>query len=177
MGEAKLNTSDLAKLVKELLAERGSLSFRARGLSMYPTIKHGETIVVQPVKPTRLRAGMVVLFRSPADGLITHRIVGFASPGDRWCVILRGDAVAGHVDVVPVDQVLAEVVRVKRPRRSVELAKGFHRFAGVAWARVPRLARMCLWLSRIIGSISSRNAAMPTSAQRDALPLIPPLNR
>jgi phage repressor protein C with HTH and peptisase S24 domain len=62
MRAAGLNTGHMAELVGEALARDGCLLVRARGCSMHPTIRHGETIVVQPVQSPRVKAGMVVLF-------------------------------------------------------------------------------------------------------------------
>lgn len=161
MRAAGLNTGHMAELVGEALARDGCLLFRARGCSMHPTIRHGETIVVQPVQSPRVKAGMVVLFRSPEDNLITHRIVDLTREGGRQFVTLRGDAVANHVDVVPVDQVLAEVVHVIGHNREVELDSGFQRFLGTLWARVPRLARLSLRLTGITGPTESDDKRLP----------------
>jgi signal peptidase I len=150
-NKARLNAGDLAVLVREVLAKDCSISFQARGNSMYPTIRHGEKIVARPFQPRHLKIGTVVLFLSPDDSLVTHRIVGFASKGGVPCVTLRGDGVADHIDTVPVEQVLAEVVYVVGSAGRVRLALGLNRLLGVAWARTPRSVRFCLMISRIIG--------------------------
>jgi signal peptidase I len=168
-NKARLKAGNLAELLREVLARGGSISFEARGNSMYPTIRHGEKIVVRPIQPTRLKIGTVALFLSHDDSLITHRIVGLASQGAVRHVMLRGDAVANHMDVVPVEQVLAEVVYVIGSAGRVRLARGLNRLLGVGWARTPRSVRFCLRLSRIIGRTffdSSRIWARAVASER-----------
>jgi hypothetical protein len=168
-NKARLNASDLAELLREVLARGGSISFEARGNSMYPTIRHGEKIVVRPFQPTRLKLGTVALFLSPSGSLVTHRIVGLAMEGGVRYVMLRGDGVADHVDVVPVEQVLAEVVYVTGSAGRVRLERGLNRLLGVGWAMNPRSVRFCLMLSRIIGRTffdSSRIWARAVASER-----------
>ena len=72
--------------VSDLLANGLAVRFRARGHSMHPTIRCGETMHVEPVALCELAPGDVVLARQPR-GLTAHRIVRIE--GDR--IITRGD--------------------------------------------------------------------------------------
>ena len=48
--------------------------FKANGWSMYPTICDGEIINVEPVLPSQVRHGDIILYRSPR-GVTAHRVV------------------------------------------------------------------------------------------------------
>jgi hypothetical protein len=50
-----------ADVSTELLRSGQGIRFRAPGRSMYPTIKEGETITVQPVAPSVVRRGDIIL--------------------------------------------------------------------------------------------------------------------
>jgi len=51
-----------------------SVRFKANGWSMHPTICDGEIINVEPVLPSQVRHGDIILYRSPR-GITAHRVV------------------------------------------------------------------------------------------------------
>jgi len=83
MREIRLNGRELMGLSDTILASGGSLRFRARGFSMNPLIKDGDTIVVRPADTGDLHVGTVAFYRSASGKPVAHRIIGFkTSPGD-----------------------------------------------------------------------------------------------
>jgi len=78
--------------VIEAVLESGHRArFTATGDSMYPFIRSGEQLEVEPVDPRELRRGDVVLARLPR-GLTAHRIVGLERRGGEVISITtRGD--------------------------------------------------------------------------------------
>jgi len=108
----------------ELLRSGQGIRFRAPGRSMYPTIKEHETITVQPVAPSRIKRGDIILYRWE-QGVIAHRVVRIergAHGGS--CFILRGDASGAPDEPVEQAQVLGKVVSVERDGRSIDLNNG-----------------------------------------------------
>ena len=79
--------SRFGEIVKELLRRGVTVSFRARGKSMGPTIRDGDTMVVEPLGCRPLRYGDVVLCATER-GLVAHRLVG--RNGDMFRI--QGDA-------------------------------------------------------------------------------------
>jgi signal peptidase I len=65
------------ELVSDLLQDGYKVSFIAAGHShsMYPTILANETLVVEPVGPSDVHKGDIVLYRSNGS-LIAHRVIG-----------------------------------------------------------------------------------------------------
>jgi len=57
-----------------LLSLGQGVRFRANGWSMYPTICDGEMINVEPVLPSQVRHGDIILYRSPR-GITAHRVI------------------------------------------------------------------------------------------------------
>ncbi len=101
---------------------------------MYPSIREGELITVEPVQASDVKLGDIVLYRSER-GLIAHRVVEIASR-DARIFRLRGDASLSCDRPVAAEQILGRVVRVHRNGRSVALAT---RGAKI-WHRARRLA-------------------------------------
>ena len=63
------------ELLIDLLKDGYKVSFNAPGHSMYPTILANESVVVEPVAPTTVHKGDIVLYRSNGS-LIAHRVMG-----------------------------------------------------------------------------------------------------
>ncbi len=106
---------------------------------MYPSIREGELITVEPVQPSDVRLGDIVLYRSQR-GLIAHRVVG-SSPTQSSVLsphhfLLRGDASLSCDQPVAAQQILGRVVGVERNGRSIQLASR----GAKMWHKARRLA-------------------------------------
>jgi hypothetical protein len=96
---------------------------------MYPTIKDGESITVEPVVASQVKRGNI-LFHHNGRGVIAHRVVRIArkkpllNPQDTVLdisFILRGDASSICDEPVEAGQVLGKVVSVERNGRLIDL--------------------------------------------------------
>jgi hypothetical protein len=96
---------------------------------MYPTIKDGEMITVEPVVPSQVKRGDILLHHN-GRGVIAHRVVRIArkkpllTPQDSVLgtfFILRGDASSICDEPVEADQVLGKVVSVEQNGRLIDL--------------------------------------------------------
>jgi len=124
----------LLHLTTELLSRGTTVRFRPSGRSMYPSIREGELITVEPVVPSDVQLGDIVLYRSER-GLIAHRVVEIASRDARIFQV-QGDASLSCDEPVEAHRILGRVVGVQRSGRSVALAtKG-----AKMWHRARRLA-------------------------------------
>ena len=61
-------------LTTELLQRGTPIRFHATGVSMQPTIHHGETITIVPVEPREIKRGDIILYRAKT-GVIAHRVI------------------------------------------------------------------------------------------------------
>ena len=116
-----ISAQDFAGVSHELLSYGNSVSFRAPGDSMRPTIFDGERITIRPIEPPDIKRGDIILYRYTCS-VIAHRVKRIEkrdSCAPRF--ILRGDALGAPDEVVEVDQVLGKVVFVERGGRSIDL--------------------------------------------------------
>ena len=134
---------DLPHLSGELLSLGFGVRFRAPGTSMHPTIRHDDVITVEPVAPTKLKRGDIILYRF-RPGFIAHRIVNI-DERDGWgrTFILRGDASTTCDDPVEADQVLGKVVCLERDHRIIDPYS----------LRVRLWSTLYLWLARLKRSV------------------------
>ncbi len=121
---------------------------------MYPSIREGELVTVEPVVSSDVTLGDIVLYCSER-GLIAHRVVevtpsqaqsspnraaGFSlrasSSPDAKVFRLQGDASLSCDEPVTAERILGRVVGVERDGRSVALASR----GAKLWHRARRLA-------------------------------------
>jgi signal peptidase I len=87
---------------------------------MYPTIREGETITVEPIAPWEGKVGDILLYRFE-DGVIAHRVTGIEQSGDEGRrFVLRGDTWGDYDAPVHADQIMGKVVRVERGGRNID---------------------------------------------------------
>jgi hypothetical protein len=130
-----------ADLCEDLLRQGKSVRFRARGRSMYPTIKEDEVITVEPVEGSSIKIGDIILCRQGIS-VVAHRVVHIISTEipppcsfdtehpsistlhlsiSTYHSFLLRDDTWGKQDVrVGGDQILGKVVSVERHGRSVD---------------------------------------------------------
>jgi hypothetical protein len=136
-------SSDLFRdLSTELLGQGKSIRFRAPGRSMYPTIKENEVITVEPIEPSSINIGDIILYQQERS-VVAHRVVRIiktelpppcsldaehpsnnthhSSLITRHSFVLRGDTWCQE-DLKPVTdaQILGKVIRVEKNGRDVD---------------------------------------------------------
>jgi len=105
---------------------------------MHPTIRHGELITVEPVSPSELKRGDIILYLRQSD-FIAHRIVRIEErDGHGLTFIVRGDAAVTYDAPVKQEQVLGKVVCLERDHRTIDPYS----------LRVRLWSMLYLWLAR-----------------------------
>jgi ribosomal protein S18 acetylase RimI-like enzyme len=144
MRVLSLGGPDLADLSTGILGQGGTFCFRARGASMAPFIRDGDTLTVQPVASEGLRVGDVALYRADGERLAAHRLTGRRVDGDCVTFVARGDAATGPGEAVRAEHVLGRVVRVQRGDRFLDLERGIWRVAARLWVATAPLGPLFL---------------------------------
>ena len=135
-----MNVLDRSKVFLEVATDvlRGGyrMRFRAEGSSMWPTIRPGEAITVEPATATDVKLKDIVLYRT-GRRVIGHRVVRIETRNGERVLLARGDAGRGAGEPVAVQQILGKVVAVEREGCKIDLesmrAKMKHSIR--AWAR------------------------------------------
>ncbi len=132
-----ISQPDLASLLAEVGASGGSLRFRAGGRSMWPFLRGGDVLVVEPLRDRPVARGDVLLYRTSDGGVAAHRVTGFA--GGRLQV--RGDRLRAPLELVGSDDLLGRVAFIERRGRRYPLAR--RRALALAWVAVRDVLRAC----------------------------------
>ena len=148
-GELGLSNADQLAWLRGTMARDSPLRMVARGASMAPFIRDGDTLTIAPVHGRRPGVGEVVAVSLPGTGqLVVHRLV--ARVGSRWLV--RGDNAPEPDGVVGHDDIVGFVSRVERNGRDVRLGVSVGR-APVAWLQRAHALRPLVGTARLVRSI------------------------
>jgi signal peptidase len=108
---------------------------------MHPTIRHGDLITVEPVAPSNLKRGDIILYRLQ-NGFIAHRIVNIEEQnGFGLTFLLRGDASTTCDSPVKMQQILGKVVCLERDNRYVDPYSLRVRLWSIIYLSLARLKR------------------------------------
>lgn len=157
MREISLTQHDLAALSSEILNTGGSFCFKARGFSMYPFIRDGDIITVQPVNPLALKKGAVAFYRSKSNRLVAHRVISRKIYDGKVMYKMSGDALLHADEQIDSDQVLGQVVGLQRGSKVIRLDKGFRVWQFLYGKRripfVPLFLKLAIKVKQIMFSI------------------------
>jgi signal peptidase I len=121
---SNLSFHNFEQVCTELLRQGYKVKFGAPGDSMYPTIHDGDLITVQPIKPSKVVVGDIILYRH-VNGVTAHRVIDIKAPqssdlSPQHLFTLRGDAAIVFDDPVHADQILGKVVSIERNGRTLD---------------------------------------------------------
>ncbi len=128
-----LETSEILSLGAEILRRGDLLCFRAKGRSMYPFIRDGDVLTVEPVNASELRLGEIAFYRTASRG-VAHRFIGTSRTNGRISLILQGDRSIRPDPPVEADWILGRVTEISRNGRTVSLATPKRRLLAALWA-------------------------------------------
>ena len=134
---------------EDLLIEGFDVRINTRGPSMFPLIRTGDKITVNPEK--NLNIGDIIVFKRD-EQMVCHRLVKvFERDGIRYYQT-RGDSHFNLDDPMTADQILGKVVRIERenislPRRILLLIHPvlkFGRLNAIVISALIKIKNICL---------------------------------
>lgn len=113
MNNRSSNHSIVKDIGLTLLAEGKTIRIKAHGYSMYPCIKPGSLILIEPLNIKGMpRSGEIIAIRREA-GLIVHRITKILSRNGVTWYVARGDSNAYADNPVKIDKIAGRIVRAE----------------------------------------------------------------
>jgi signal peptidase I len=93
-----------------LLSEGKTIRMKAHGYSMYPCIKPGSLILIEPIRLKGFpRRGEIIAIKTDS-GLIVHRLVKIVVKNNISTYIARGDSNAFNDEPVKIDKIAGRIV-------------------------------------------------------------------
>ena len=113
MNNLRHNHDIVKDIGLKLLSEGKTIRIKAHGYSMYPCIKPGSLILIEPLNIKGMpRPGEIVAVKREA-GLIVHRLSGIINQNGVTLYIARGDSNAYPDKPVKIDKIAGRVVRAE----------------------------------------------------------------
>ncbi len=98
------------KLFRKHLDISGTFEMTGKGTSMFPLITEGERCVFKSVSGQLLTPGKIYLYADDQGRFVVHRLIYEKQSG----LYLKGDANLGMDPPVKADQVIGELIKVKK---------------------------------------------------------------
>jgi signal peptidase I len=96
-----------------LLSEGKTIRIKAHGYSMYPCVKPGSLILIEPLKIKGMPLpGEIIAIKREA-GLIVHRLVKIIKKNGTTYYIARGDSNAYADNPIKIDKIAGRIVRAE----------------------------------------------------------------
>ena len=103
----------------ETSSKEYSWRVKSRGQSMYPLIKNGDTLLIEPLKADELNPGDIAFYRLLSGSFIAHRFIKRNSSG---LLLTNGDNLRKYDEVVAEEQVFGRVIQIERNGRVLTLS-------------------------------------------------------
>jgi signal peptidase I len=122
MNNYKKNLNIVKDVGLTLLSEGKTIRIKAHGYSMYPCIKPGSLILIEPlnVKGMPVEGEIVAIRRE--SGLIVHRLSVIITKNGITSYIARGDSNANADNPVKIDKIAGRIVRAETTGENQVLA-------------------------------------------------------
>ena len=113
MSNRQSNHSIVKNISLTLLSEGKTIRIKAHGYSMYPCIKPGSLILIEPLNIKGLpQPGEIIAVRRE-NGLIVHRLSKIITTNGITMYIARGDSNANADKPVKIDMIAGRIVRAE----------------------------------------------------------------
>jgi signal peptidase I len=119
--ELNNDQADFLKLSQRLLNRGALLRFQAQGRSMYPFIKHGDIIVIEPRNGSYVSMGDVIFYRRSDGSTTAHRLVKINDRKDNMVLLTKGDALKYTDAPITPAQVMGQVIMIEGRGRKLKL--------------------------------------------------------
>ncbi|RKY41651.1 MAG: signal peptidase I, partial [Candidatus Omnitrophota bacterium] len=107
----KCQNSEFLKLSKDILEKGFSLRFQVRGASMYPFIKSGDTVEIEPKSISKINYADIILYYNCDGKIVIHRVVKKIKKNNETILTTEGDFLPPSLrEFVPSEKVLGKVV-------------------------------------------------------------------
>lgn len=150
MRDVIFNSEQFDELSSAVLREGGYFRFSARGSSMFPALRAGDVLTIEPAAATDLSVGDIAFFHTPGNRVVVHRVIKIDRRNNSLRLIVRGDAAPGSAEALYPEQILGRVVTVRRGRRVIRLDGAPRRWLARVWVNFPSLGPWLLHVNKFI---------------------------
>lgn len=96
-----------------LLSEGKTIRVKAHGYSMYPCIKPGATVLIEPLQIKGLPVPGEIIAIKRNEGLIVHRLIKIVKRNGTDLYIARGDSNSRHDEPVKISLIAGRIIKAE----------------------------------------------------------------
>jgi len=92
-----------------------------KGRSMLPTLREGDIVFITRVDPGEIKIGDVIVYKSPSNSLVIHRVISIVNEDGDYYYVTKGDNNPGpdtwnfiSGKGIPYNRVIGRVIEVNR---------------------------------------------------------------
>lgn len=105
---------NLIRLITREIKRNGWINLPAEGNSMYPLIKAGDMCRFEVIRPSQMKRGDIILYRSVTEQLIAHRFIKEEITKGRHQYILKGDTNLGYDSPISEEDIIGRLIIVNK---------------------------------------------------------------
>ena len=132
MSQSKLDL--IASLFIQALREGQSLWFRVASNSMFPLLRKGDEVFIQPAQACEIRPGEIAAFET-TSGLVIHRIISIQHTPTGMRLLQMSD-VELLASWVKAEAIVGRVVTIRRASRQIDLQASIAKWCGTVTAQI-----------------------------------------
>lgn len=116
--------TEFIEMAKDILSRGDTLRCRASGSSMYPFIRDGDLITVEPVAASQIRYADIIFFQSDEGRVVVHRVVKIKRGEGTTCMVTRGDTMRRTDGCLDGRSLLGRITTIEKGGRVLPVARG-----------------------------------------------------
>jgi signal peptidase I len=122
MNRDKKYASSVKDMGSVLLSEGKTIRIKAHGYSMYPSIKPGSIIIIEPLRQKGNPVPGEIIAIKRENGMVVHRLVKIVIKDGVRTYIARGDSNANADAPITIEKISGRVVRAEPSGENTEPA-------------------------------------------------------
>ena len=154
--------TEFIEMAKDILSRGDTLRCRASGSSMYPFIRDGDLITVEPVAASQIRYADIIFFQSDEGRVVVHRVVKIRRGEGTTCMVTRGDTMRRTDGCLDGRSLLGRITTIEKGGRVLPVARGAWRMASVLYTAALPFSKWAILLALLP---FRRRAYHPTAAK------------
>ena len=125
-----LDTENFIDLSSEILGAGKQIRVNASGNSMYPMIREGDLLLIQPIMEVCVRLGEVILLKKSNVRLLAHRVIKKIRRRGSICYVTQGDHTSINDGCIPLADILGVVKSIERDGRIINSSNLIYKMLG-----------------------------------------------
>ena len=131
LSKLTCTATEFGALSAELLSKGNTVRFQAKGASMRPMVRDGDTLLIAPCPADDVQVGEIVLCSKEHDQVLVHRVLRKRLWQAGMQYLVQGDQVARPDGWIPRERIYGSLVEIERDGRRLTMAGGKSRFLGL----------------------------------------------